>query len=127
MKKYDRESNTRIWEGIPYIFVKVIMVFFAAYSILETLFGTGLREARLTRFLAFILIIGYLNFPARKGEQRKNFIPWYDILLMVAGAFGLLYFSFNAKSIIMLATRVTRDPFMVVIAILSIVSLLELC
>ena len=127
MKKYDRESNTRIWEGIPYIFVKVIMVFFAAYSILETLFGTGLREARLTRFLAFILVIGYLNFPARKGEQRKNHIPWYDILLMVAGAFGLLYFSFNAKSIIMLATRVTRDPFMVVIAILSIVSLMELC
>ena len=127
MKKYDRESNTRIWEGIPYLFVKALMVVFAAYSILETLFGTGLREARLTRFLAFILVIGYLNFPARKGEQRKNHIPWYDILLMVAGAFGLLYFSFNAKSIIMLATRVTRDPFMVVIAILSIVSLMELC
>lgn len=127
MKKYDRESNTRIWDGIPYYIVKAFMVIFAAYSILETLFGKGLREARLTRFLAFILIIGYLNFPARKGEQRKNHIPWYDILLMAAGAFGLLYFSFNAKSIIMLATRVTRDPFMVVIAILSILSLMELC
>lgn len=65
MTKYDRKSNTRTWKGIPYIIVKVFMVVFAAYSILKTLLGTCLRETRLIRFLALILIIGYLNFPAR--------------------------------------------------------------
>lgn len=127
MKKYDRESNVRIWEGIPKMLVSVLMIAFSVYSIYVTLFGKGLREVRLSIFLAMILIIGYLNFPAKKGDQRVNHMPWYDFLLMLAGAFGLLYFAYNAKSILMLATRVTRDPFMVVIAILSILSLMELC
>ena len=29
MKKYDRESNTRIWEGTPKLIVKTIMVLFS--------------------------------------------------------------------------------------------------
>ena len=127
MKKYDRESNTRIWEGIPKVIIRWIMVAFSVYSICVTLFGKGLREVRLTNFLAMIIIIGYLNFPARKGEHRVNHMPWYDWLLMISGAFGLLYFSANANAILKLATRVTREPFMVVIAIISILSLMELC
>lgn len=127
MKKYDRESNTRIWEGTPQKIIRLIMVVFSVYSIWVTLFGKGLREVRLTNFLAMIIIIGYLNFPARKGEHRVNFMPWYDWLLMISGAFGLLYFSFNATEILKMATRVTRQPFMVAIAIISILSLMELC
>lgn len=127
MKKYDRESNTRIWKGIPQLLIRILMIAFSLYSIWVTLFGRMLREQRLTIFLALILIIGYLTFPARKGEQRVNHMPWYDIVLMISGAFGLLYFAFNAESIIKLATRVTRDNFMVAIAILSIISMMELC
>lgn len=127
MKKYDRESNTRIWEGVPKLIIRWLTIIFSLYSIGVTLFGTGLIEVRLTRFLAFILVIGYLNYPARKGEQKVNHMPWYDILIMVGGAFGLLYFSFHAEEIIKLATRVTRQPFMVAIAIISIVALMELC
>ena len=67
MKKYDRESNTRIWTGIPQTVLRWMMVAFSLYSIFITLFGRQLREVRLANFLAFILIIGYLNFPARKG------------------------------------------------------------
>ena len=127
MKKYDRESNTRIWTGKPHFIIRWLTIIFALYSIFVTLFGTGLIEVRLTRFLAFIVIIGYLNYPAKKGEQKPNHMPWYDILIMLGGAFGLLYFSFNATSIIKLATRVTRNSFMVVIAIISILTLMELC
>lgn len=127
MKKYDRESNVRIWEGIPKLIVRWLMVIFSVYSIYVTLFGKGLREVRLTNFLAMIIIIGFLNFPAKKGEQKVNHIPWYDIIIMLAGAFGFLYFSFNAKTILMMGTRVTRNTFMVVIAIVSILTLMELC
>jgi TRAP transporter 4TM/12TM fusion protein len=127
MKKYDRESNTRIWEGIPKQVVRWLMVLFSLYSIYNTLFGTSLPEVRLMSFLGMILIIGYLNFPARKGETRVNHVPWYDILLMAAGAFGCFYYACNAEKIISLATRVTRDNFMIAIAIISIISLIELC
>ena len=127
MKKYDRESNTRIWEGKPKLVIRWLMILFSLYSMWVTLFGSMLREQRLTIFLALILIIGYLTFPMKKGDSRVNHMPWYDVLLMGAGAFGLIYFAFNAQEIIKLATRVTRDPFMVVIAILSILSMMELC
>ena len=127
MKKYDRESNTRIWEGIPKLVIRIIMVLFSVYSIVFTLFGRGLRETRLTTFLGMILIIGYLNFPAKKGDQRVNHIPWYDILIMIVGAGGFFYFALNAHSILMQATRVTRNPYMVALAILSILAMMELC
>ncbi|MDO4323040.1 MAG: TRAP transporter permease [Lachnospiraceae bacterium] len=127
MKKYDRESNTRIWEGVPKYIISILMIAFSVYSIYNTLFGGGLREKRLMTFLGMILVIGYLNFPAKKGEQRANYMPWYDILIMVIGAGGFFYFAFNAKDILMQATKVTRNPYMVAIAIISILAMMELC
>ncbi|MCI5479598.1 MAG: TRAP transporter permease [Lachnospiraceae bacterium] len=127
MKKYDRESNTRIWEGKPKTALRWLMVLFSVYCILVTLFGKGLREVRLTRFLGMILIVGYLNFPARKGDSRVNHVPWYDILIMIVGAGGFFYFSNHAREILMQATKITRNPVMVVMAILSMLALMELC
>ena len=78
------------------------------------------------RFLGMILIIGYLNFPARKGDQRPNHIPWYDVLIMILGAGGFFYYSLNAKEIIMQATKITKDPMMVAMAIISVLAMMEL-
>lgn len=127
MKKYDRESNIRIWEGIPKLIIRYLMAAFSVYSIIVTLFGKGLREVRLTVFLAMILIIGYLNFPAKKGTTKVNHIPWYDIVLMVLGSAGFIYYALNAKEILMTATKITQNPLMVAMAIVSILSLAELC
>ena len=127
MKKYDREANVRIWEGTPQLVIRLLMVFFSAYSIYVTLFSRAMREVRLTTFLGMILIIGYLNFPARKGSARVNHIPWYDVLLMVAGCAGFFYYRFNAMDILMTATKITNNPLMIAFAILSILALMELC
>ena len=127
MKKYDREANVRIWEGTPQLVIRLLMVFFSAYSIYVTLFSRAMREVRLTTFLGMILIIGYLNFPARKGSARVNHIPWYDVLLMVAGCAGFFYYRFNAMDILMTATKITNNPLMIAFAIMSILALMELC
>ena len=127
MKKYDRESNVRIWEGKPAVVVRWLAVLFSVYSIYVTLFSTALPEVRLTTFLGMILILGYLNYPIKKGVTRVNYLPWYDIILMAAGALPFFYFAGNAHAIIKLATRVTRDPVMVFIAIIAVLSLIELC
>ena len=97
MKKYDRESNTRIWEGAPKIALQVLMSAFSIYCILMTLFSKALPERRLSLFLGFIIIIGYLVYPARKGAARVNHVPWYDWLLMVLGAGSFFYFAINAS------------------------------
>ena len=127
MKKYDRESNTRIWEGKPKLVVKTIMALFSLYCIIVTLFVSGLLEVRLTMFLGLILIIGYLNYPVKKGYMKVNYIPWYDLVIMVLGAGSFFYFAANAKDILLKATKVTNEPFMAAIAIIGVLALAELC
>lgn len=127
MKKYDRESNTRVWEGKPGVIVRWCSILFSLYSIYVTLFSTALPGVRLTIFLGTILILGYLNYPIKKGVTRANYLPWYDIIFMAAGALPFFYFAWNAQDIIKMATRVTRDPVMVFIAIIAVLSLMELC
>ena len=105
MKKYDQESNTRIWEGKPKIAVTCILAVFSLFCLYVTLFASWLEEWRLTSFVAGIVLLGFLVYPARKGVQRVNHIPWYDIVMMVAGTGAFLYFTFNAMDIIQQGSR----------------------
>ena len=127
MKKYDRESNTRVWQGKPASIIRWLSVLFSVYSIYVTLFSTALPEIRLSMFLGMILILGYLHYPVQKGDGRINHMPWYDWVLMAVGAVPFFYFAANAHAIIKLATRVTKNPVMVLMAILAVLSLMELC
>ena len=128
MKKYDRESNTRVWEGTPKKIVYLLGILFSVYCIFSTLKGwPTLPEQKLNIFLGMILIIGYLHFPVKKGITKVNYLPWYDIIIMVAGAFPFFYFAYRANDVIQLASRVTRDPMWVVLAILGVLALMELC
>ena len=122
MKKYDRESNTRVWEGAPRQVLRFLSAAFSLYCIWVTLFSTMMPEERLNIFLGCVLILGYLHYPIRKTHVHPNALPWYDIVIMVAGAAPFFYFAANATSIIKLATRVTQNPVMVAMAIVSILS-----
>ena len=93
MRKYDRESATRIWVGKPRIVIKALLALFALYCIYMTLFSTAMPEVRLPRFLAFIIIIGFLTYPMKKGSMRPNYLPWYDIVLMVVGSGCFFYYA----------------------------------
>ena len=125
MKKYDRESNVRIWEGKPRIAVNLILATFSIFCLCVTLFASWLEELRLTTFVAWIVLLGYLVFPAKKGRQRVNYIPWYDLVLMTLGTAAFLYYAFNAKTIIQQGS-IFAD-YQIVIGIVGIVALAEVC
>ena len=125
MRKYDRESNTRIWEGSLRWITGGLMAAFSLYCIAMTLWSTALPETRLSLFLACIVFIGFLTYPIKKGHVKANFMPWYDIVLMLVGTGCFLYFAFNAMAMIKLATRI--EPIHVVIGVVGILVLLELC
>lgn len=125
MKKYDQESNTRIWEGKPKFFVNVVLAIFSLFCIYVTLFATWLEELRLTTFVAFIILIGYLVFPIRKGTQKVNHMPWYDVVLMLLGTGSFLYYAANARAIIQQGSRF--EVYQIVIGIVGILVLMELC
>ena len=125
MRKYDRESATRIWEGTPKIIITVIMTLFSLYCLYMTLFSTALPEVRLTLFVGCIIILGFLTYPAKKGHVRVNSLPWYDIVLMLVGSACFFYFAINAFTLIQLATRI--EPIHVIIGVIGILVLIELC
>lgn len=125
MKKYDRESNVRVWEGKPRIIVNIVLATFALFCIYVTLFTSWLEEVRLTSFMAFIVLIGYLVYPAKKGQQKVNNMPWYDWLLMILGTGSFLYFTCNVTTIIQQGSRF--EFYQVIIGIIGILTLAEIC
>ncbi len=125
MKKFDRESNTRIWEGKTKIVITSVLAIFSLFCLYVTLFASWLEELRLTTFVAFIIFIGYLTFPAKKGVQKANYMPWYDIIAMILGTGAFLYFAFNAVEIIQQGSKF--DWYQIVIGIIGILSIIEVC
>ena len=125
MKKFDRESNTRIWEGKPKLAVQAVLAIFSLFCIYVTLFTSWLEEIRLTSFMAFIIFIGFLVFPVKKGKQRVNYMPWYDIVIMLLGTGAFLYFTFNAMTIIQQGSNFLW--YQIVIGIIGILALAEVC
>ena len=128
MKKYDRESNVRVWEGTPMWIVKFIMIAFSMFCMYLTLFNKDQAEFRLCTFLGGIIIIGYLNFPIKKGSVKVNSMPWYDVIIMIVGCIPFFYFAFNAEKIALTDYAVvTNDPMLLGFAVIGILAMVELC
>ena len=125
MKKYDRESNVRVWEGAPKWIVTSILAAFSLFCIYVTLFATFLEEVRLSSFVALIVLIGYIVFPAKKGVQKVNHIPIYDYLLMTLGSGAFFYFTFFAHDIIKQGAKL--ETYQLIIGIIGIIALAEVC
>ena len=128
MRKYDRESATRIWAGKPKIIISVVMALFSIYCIWSTLFSTAALEIRLTAFLGLIVIMGYLTYPASKKHVHANRLPWYDIVIMVIGAAAFFYYCFNYSVLIKTLTSAAKmTPFLIAVGVAGILVLAELC
>ena len=119
MRKYDRESNVRVWEGKPRIFVGIILAAFSLYCMYVTLFANMLDQVRLSSFLGLVVVMGYLTYPAKKGKMQPNYMPWYDILLMVVGSAAFFYYTFNAETLLNTGLKMKlQDPFYIIAGII---------
>lgn len=123
MRKYDRESNTRIWMGWQKKAVTIILAVFSLWCIYVTLFATFLEEIRLTSFMGLIILMGFLIYPAKKNVQKINYIPISDIIFMILGAGSFFYFTFFANNIINQGTRF--QWYQIIIGIIGILALIE--
>ena len=125
MKKYDRESNTRVWEGTPRLVVNLLLASFSLFVLYVTLGTSWLEEIRLTSFMACIVFVGFLVFPAKKGTQKVNYMPWYDLVAMILGTAAFLYYTFGAYQIIQQGSNF--DTYQIIIGIVGILALAEVC
>ena len=125
MKKFDRESNTRIWEGAPKIVVNAVLALFSLFCVYVTFFATWPQEQILSSFIGSIVLIGYLLYPAKKGTQKVNFMPWYDVALMALGSGSFFYYTFDAMTVIKQGRNF--ETYQMIIGAIGILCLFELC
>ncbi len=125
MRKYDKESNIRVWTGWAEKVVSVLLALFSVYCIYMTLVSTALPEIRLSLFLCFITLAGYLVFPARRKHVRPNYMPWFDIVLAFVGGGCFLYHAMDAMRIIKMMGRI--GPWQIAAGVVGLICLAELC
>ncbi|MBE5996713.1 MAG: TRAP transporter permease [Lachnospiraceae bacterium] len=128
MKKYDRESNTRIWTGMPKTITTAVMCLFSLYCIWSTLFSTAALEIRLTLFLGGVIIMGYLYYPSSKRHVKPNRMPWYDWVIMLVGASCFFYYAIRYPVLSRTLTSATKMTTLhTVIGIIGLLTVFELC
>ena len=125
MKKFDRESNTRIWEGWQKIAVNCILAAFSLFCVYVTFFATWPQEIVLSSFIGCIVFAGYLIFPMKKGMQKVNYLPWHDMILMVLGSGSFFYYTFDAMTVIKQGRNF--ETYQIIIGAIGILCLFELC
>ncbi len=127
MRRYDRESNVRVWEGKPKLVVQGIAILFSLFCLYTTLFANFMEQIRLSSFLGAVIVIGFLTYPAKKGSVKVNHMPWYDIVLMVLGAGAFFFYAFSAETVVKLNMRIAKDMTYIVIGAVGMLVLAELC
>lgn len=127
MEKYDRESNVRLYTGIPRSVVKYLLAAFALFCVYMNLISLWEERIRRASFIGFVILLVFIVFPAKKsgGKDKPNYIPWYDAVLGLLGSGSFFYFVINFDRIIQNATRLGMAD--IVVGVIGIVILFEAC
>ena len=127
MQEFDRESNVRVFTGWRKKVITALMASFSVYMVfMSLLLQNATKHTKLTTFMAFIMFMGYILFPAYKKQTKKiNHVPFYDIILAIVGAGSFLYYTVFQEDIIFMSRRI--GTLQIVIALIAILLLVELC
>ena len=125
MKKYDRESNVRIWEGTPKTIIRFVLAAFMLFMVWMNLWATWSGQIRRCLFVGMIILFTFFVYPAKKGDTKPNHMPWYDILLAVAGCIPYFYYVANFKKIVSMGIGIGQIE--VILGIIGILVLAECC
>ena len=128
MKKYDRESNVRPWKGVYDKAIKVLLAVFSLFMIYMNLFAVWDERIRRPLFVGIVIVFIFILYPSGKNHlkpQKQNHIPFYDLILAVAGSFSFFYFVINNREIINHATRINQTE--IILGVIGIIVLAECC
>ena len=126
LEKYDRESNIRVWDGIPRRVIRYMLVAFALYCVLINLVFNWETRIERASFVGCLVFLIFLVFPATKnGKKRVNHVPWFDLVLAVIGGFAYFYFVANCTEIINQGIKL--NTFQIVLGAAGVLVTLEAC
>ncbi len=125
MKKFDKESNIRVFEGLPKTVVSVILVAFSLFMVYMNIFSVWGEQIRRCTFLGCVIFLIFLVYPMRTSKHKVNHIPWYDCILGILGSGAFFYYVFNVTELIGKATRIS--DFDVAVGVIGVLILAEAC
>ena len=125
MKKYDRESNVRIWEGVPKQIVRLVLAAFMLFMVYMNLWATWSGQIRRCLFVGMVVLFTFFVYPAKKGNVKPNHMPWYDILLAIVGCIPFFYYVANFNRIVSMGIAIGQTE--VILGIIGILVLAECC
>ena len=125
MKKYDRESNVRIWEGVPKQIVRFVLAAFMLFMVYMNLWATWSGQIRRCLFVGMVVLFTFFVYPAKKGNVKPNHMPWYDILLAIIGCIPFFYYVANFNRIVSMGIAIGQTE--VILGIIGILVLAECC
>mgnify|MGYP000811884457 CR=1 FL=1 len=125
MKKFDRESNTRVWEGTPKLILRYVLAAFMLFMVYMNLWATWSGQIRRCLFVGFVVLFTFFIYPVKKGNVKPNSMPWYDILLAVAGCIPYFYYVANFKRIVAMGIAIGQTE--VILGIIGTLVLAECC
>ena len=125
MKKYDRESNVRIWEGVSKQIVRLVLAAFMVFMVYMNLWATWSGQIRRCLFVGMVVLFTFFVYPAKKGDVKPNHMPWYDILLAIVGCIPFFYYVANFNRIVSMGIAIGQTE--VILGIIGILVLAECC
>ena len=122
LKKYDRESDTVHYTGIPKKIIAAIAITFSVFQLYTATFGVLDAQLQRAVHLGFGLALAYLLYPLRRAWTRDNFFHPVDVLFAVLGAAAPAYIVVQYRELVTRAGSVSgADTVVGIIGILLVV------
>lgn len=126
IKKYDKESNVRVFSGKYAFAVMMILAAFSIYAIYTNTLALWDERMKRALFVGFVILLVFLIYPAKKKDvKRTNYLPWYDVLIGILGSGSYFYFVWNLDRIVSDAGRISTVD--MIVGVIGILILLEAC
>ena len=123
LKKYDRESDTVHYEGIPKKIIAAIAITFSVFQLYTATFGVLDAQLQRAVHLGFGLALAYLLYPFRRKWTRDAFFHPIDVLFAVLGAAAPVYIVIQYRELVTRAGSVSGVD--TVVGVLGILLVIE--
>ncbi|MBQ3966252.1 MAG: TRAP transporter permease [Treponema sp.] len=124
MKDLDKEQAYRQHKCWRQYITVIVSVAFVTFQLYATLSGKVTAQILRASHLAFVQALAFLLFPATK-KMPRNTLPWYDVVLALAGAACWLYIVINFQYLVRRAGAYL--PLDIAVGTLGILILIESC
>ncbi|ANR70426.1 C4-dicarboxylate ABC transporter [Selenomonas sp. oral taxon 126] len=107
LKKYDRESNTVHYAGLPKKIVAAIAITFSIFQLYTATFGVLDAQLQRAVHLGFGLALAYLLYPFRRAWTRDSFFHPIDVIFAILGAAAPAYIVIQYRELVTRAGTVS--------------------